>query len=228
MSHALWLLAGTLCIAPFRVDSAKVGGPNMSTTTWAPGEGSVYEFRIDNKLAATVRVGETIAIPDVPADRRVMVGVRLDGRPYESFRVDLRKEPEQRACFWLYEGYWHWVNAGWDESKGCSCADTCKTTAKYGKHTVTLADAQRIQAAARKYLAKESFPMPSGATIDCEGVVRMRQWILADGGTHDDELRLTLRVAESKAGRLLQELRMKKVGNEWQVLGSGEVIYHLR
>ena len=228
MNHALWLLAGTLCIAPFRVDSVKVGGPNMSTTTWAPGEDSVYEFRIDNKLAATVRAGETIAIPDVPADRRVMVGVRLDGRPYESFRVDLRGEPEQRACFWLYEGYWHWVNTGWDESKGCSCADTCKTTAKYGKQTVTLADAQRIQAAARTFLAKQSYPLPSDATIDCEGVVRMSQWILNDGSTLDDELRLSYRVANTEAVRVMQELRIRKVGKEWQVLGGGEVVYHPR
>jgi hypothetical protein len=111
---------GAICIAPFH--PPRDNGPNMSQTTWPPSSESKFTFRIDGKLKATVAKGEMAVIPGVPADRKVLVEVRLDGKPYESFRLDLREEPEKRSCLWLYEGYWHWVNMGWgDEAKGCRC-----------------------------------------------------------------------------------------------------------
>ena len=109
---------GTVCIAPFRVPEI-ASGPNMSFTP-APTKYSTFEFRFDKKLKASVKQGEMISIDNVPADRSVMVGVRLDGRPFESFRLDLRKEPGRKECLWLYPGYWHWIT-GWDEKRGCRC-----------------------------------------------------------------------------------------------------------
>lgn len=110
---------GVVCIAAFQIPG--VGhGPNMSQTTWGPSAGSKFEFRI-GKIKKTVGANEMVKIAGVPADRKVMVGIRLDGKPFESFPLDLRKEPGRRACLWLYEGYWHWVNTGWDAVKGCRC-----------------------------------------------------------------------------------------------------------
>jgi hypothetical protein len=218
------LLAGTICIAAFQ--AAEPLQPNMSATTWGPSAASVYEFRVGKGLQASVRNGETVSIEGVPTDRRVLVGVRLDGRPYESFHIDLREEPDQRACLWLYRGYWHWVNTGWDESKGCRCVESCRQSAKLGDLTLTLAEAQRIQSVARQYLAKQSLPLPSAAMIDCEGVVRMDGWILEPAS--DAELRLAYRIAQTNVSIVRQELRVKRVGKEWQVLGSSQVIHHLR
>ena len=112
---------GSICVAAFHVDPLKYGGPNMSQTTWAPTTRSKFEFRI-GKIKTTVPPDKMVKIANVPADRKVMLGIRLDGKPYESFRIDLREEPGRRACLWLYVGYWHWVNTGWDEGKGCRCA----------------------------------------------------------------------------------------------------------
>lgn len=95
--------------------------PPMDPPTWPPSWDSKFTFRIDKKLRATVANGEMFLITGVPADRKVLVEIRLDGRPFEAFRLDLRKEPEKRICLWLYEGYWHWVNTGWDAEKGCRC-----------------------------------------------------------------------------------------------------------
>jgi hypothetical protein len=110
---------GVVCVAAFHVQAIE-NGPNMSQTTWAPARDSKFEFRI-GKIKAIVPHGQMVAIANVPADRTVMVGVRLDGKPFESFPLDLRKEEKRRACLWLYHGYWHWVNTGWDEAKGCRC-----------------------------------------------------------------------------------------------------------
>jgi len=110
---------GVICVAAFHIGSKSLG-PNMSQTTWAPSADSKFEFRI-GKIKKTVGPDEMVKIAGVPADRRVMVGIRLDSKPFESFPLDLRKEPGRRACLWLYEGYWHWVNTGWDAVQGCRC-----------------------------------------------------------------------------------------------------------
>jgi hypothetical protein len=60
-------------------------------------------------------------IKGLPTDRKILVEVRQDGQPTESFRLDLRKEEKNRVCLWLYTGYWHWVNTGWDAAHGCRC-----------------------------------------------------------------------------------------------------------
>jgi hypothetical protein len=116
---------GVICIAPFDVRTPEgrsyASGPNMSQTTWPPSTDSKFTFRIDKKLKATVGNGEMVLVEDVPADRKVLVEIRLDGKPFESFRLDLRKEPDQRVCLWLYGGYWHWVNLRWDPKLGCKC-----------------------------------------------------------------------------------------------------------
>ena len=110
---------GIICVAAFQPPGLG-SGPHMSQTTWAPAADSKFEFRIGKGIKATVPANKMVTISGVPADRRVMVGVRLDGKPFESFPVDLRKE-DGRACLWLYKGYWHWVNTGWDRVKGCRC-----------------------------------------------------------------------------------------------------------
>ena len=111
---------GTLCIAAFQAQQPP-GLPNMSPETWAPSAKSVFTFRIGKEVKRTVAQGEMATIAGVPADRKVLIGVRLDGKPFESFWIDLRREPNQRACLWLYPGYWHWINTGWDRANGCRC-----------------------------------------------------------------------------------------------------------
>src|SRR4030095_15001320 len=90
---------GAICIAPFHVPMPL--GPNMSDTTWPPTTLSKFTFRLDKKLKATVGQGEMALITGVPRNRKVLVEVRLDGKPYESFRLDLRKEPESTPRTWL-------------------------------------------------------------------------------------------------------------------------------
>jgi hypothetical protein len=109
---------GSICIAAFHPDPSH--GPRMDDLP-GPGPESKYSFRVDHKLRATVGEGEMARIPDLPTDRKVLVEIRLDGDPTESFRLDLGKEEKNRACLWLYMGYWHWVNTGWDEKNGCRC-----------------------------------------------------------------------------------------------------------
>jgi hypothetical protein len=111
---------GVICVAAFHL-SSMANGPNMSQTTWAPGADSKFEFRIGKNVKAIVPAEKMVTISGVPADRKVMLGIRLDGKPFESFPIDLRKEENRRACLWLYPGYWHWVNMGWDKAKGCRC-----------------------------------------------------------------------------------------------------------
>jgi hypothetical protein len=112
----------SICIAPFHVP---VGGdalePIMSQTTWPPSEDSRFEFRIHGTRRATVTNGEMASISGLPTDRRIRVTVSLDGRPFESLSLDLRHESEHRICLWLYPGYWHWINNGWQEKLGCRC-----------------------------------------------------------------------------------------------------------
>ena len=111
---------GVICVAAFHLSSMS-NGPNMSQTTWAPGADSKFEFRVGKSIKAVVPADKMVTIAGVPADRKVMVGIRLDGKPFESFQIDLRQEDGRRACLWLREGYWHWTNTGWYEAKGCRC-----------------------------------------------------------------------------------------------------------
>jgi hypothetical protein len=109
---------GSICIAPFHQDPSH--GPAMDLQ--GPGPGSKYSFHIDRKTVATVGEGERELVEDLPADRKVLVEVRLDGKPTESFRIDFRQNPEKRLCFWLYSGYWHWLVSDYpDKSRDCTC-----------------------------------------------------------------------------------------------------------
>lgn len=110
---------GAVCIAPFKTDFS---GPQMLMDRPAPGAHGKYSFRFDKKLKATVGSDERRLITDVPADRKVLVEVRLDGKPTENFWIDLSKDPENRVCLWLYEGYWNWqVDHGWHWRRACRC-----------------------------------------------------------------------------------------------------------
>ena len=93
----------------------------MSQETWGPSATSVFTFQIGKRAAVSAHAGETVFLKDLPTDRRVLVRVKLDHRPFESFWLNLRTEPNRRACLWLYPGYWHWINTGWDEKHGCTC-----------------------------------------------------------------------------------------------------------
>lgn len=112
--------AGVICIAAFK-PAPKDNLPNMSSETWAPSPTSVFTFQIGRGTPRALHVNETVLITDVPVDRRVLVRVKLDDRPFESFWLDLRKEPNQHVCLWLYPGYWHWINTGWNPKLGCTC-----------------------------------------------------------------------------------------------------------
>jgi hypothetical protein len=118
---------GVICIAPFHVEEPEPGrpplaaGPNMSQTTWGPGADSVFTFRIDKRPRVAVRNHEMLLISGLPVDRKVKVEVRLDDKPFEAFSLNLGGKPEQRVCLWLYGGYWHWVDIGWDAVRGCKC-----------------------------------------------------------------------------------------------------------
>ena len=108
---------GTICIAAFKPATGDT--PNMTMETWGPAPESVFTFQVARHAPVAVHANETVPIKDVPVDRRVLVWVKLDGRPFESFWLDLRKEPNRRVCLWLYRGYWHWINTGWDAKLGC-------------------------------------------------------------------------------------------------------------
>lgn len=110
---------GVICIAPFE-GARPASEPPMSTTP-APSPAAVFTFVVDKRLKASVRKGEMALITGVPADRKVMVEVRLDRQGFETFWLHLGKEPDQRVCLWLYPGYWHWIDNGWDPRLGCKC-----------------------------------------------------------------------------------------------------------
>ena len=119
---------GSLCIAPFHVEVPAPGEPPnadpiLSRTTWPPSAKSVFEFRIDGRPAVTARNHEMVAVTGLPLDRKIKVEVRLDGKPFETFRLELGKRPGNRVCLWLYEGYWHWIDNGWHAELGCRCGD---------------------------------------------------------------------------------------------------------
>ncbi len=110
--------AGEVCIAPVQSDPSH--GPQMDKTP-APLATSKFRFRLDKRLEATVAQGEMARIENVPHDRKVLVDIRLDGKPFEAYWIDLAKKDRNRVCLWLYSGYWHWVDLGWDPKRGCKC-----------------------------------------------------------------------------------------------------------
>lgn len=114
--------AGVICIAPFRMDEEIRSrySPTMSTTQ-APSPDTVFNFIVDKRLKAAVKSGEMARITGVPVDRKVKVEVRAGKVGFETFWLHLGKERDQRVCLWLYPGYWHWINNGWDPKLGCKC-----------------------------------------------------------------------------------------------------------
>jgi hypothetical protein len=118
---------GAICIAPFHVQEPSPtqpprAEPIMSQDTRPPSTGSVFTFLVDRRLKATVRNHEMALVRGVSTERKVKVEVRLDGKPFETFWLDLRNKPDHRACLRLYPGYWHWIDQGWDAKLGCKCA----------------------------------------------------------------------------------------------------------
>jgi len=111
---------GMICIAAFK-PAPQDNLPNMSPETWGPSSKSVFTFQVGKLAPAAVHSSQTVSIRNVPADRRVLVRIKLDERPFESFWLNLRRESNQRVCLWLYPGYWHWINTGWNTKLGCTC-----------------------------------------------------------------------------------------------------------
>ena len=112
---------GSICIAPFKADDYSIGPPMLMEFS-APSSKTTYSFRIDKKFRATVGVGEMAHIEGLPLDRKVLVEVRMNDKPMEAFRLDLRNQwSDNRVCLWLYPGYWHWIDNGWDPKLGCRC-----------------------------------------------------------------------------------------------------------
>jgi hypothetical protein len=124
--HAAEPATGPICLAPFHVPTPAAGKPTasdpiMSQTTWPPQADSAFEFRIDQRPSISLHNHEMLAVADLPIDRRVKVVVRLDGRPFEAFSLDLGAATDHRICLWLYPGYWHWIDNGWSPELGCKC-----------------------------------------------------------------------------------------------------------
>ena len=113
---------GQLCLAAFVKTASDVGEPS-SQTTWAPQRDSHFTFFIDGQLRATVGKGEIAHVKELPTNQPIRVRVRLDDRPFESFNLSLSKAPDRRICLWLYPGYWHWIDRGWDAKLGCQCGE---------------------------------------------------------------------------------------------------------
>jgi hypothetical protein len=110
---------GVICIAPF--EAPRPGSEPPISTTPAPSPDTVFTFVVDKRLKASVRRGEMALLTGVPVDRRVKVEVRTQTRGFETFWLHLGKEPEKRVCLWLYPGYWHWIDNGWEPKLGCKC-----------------------------------------------------------------------------------------------------------
>jgi len=76
----------------------------MSPETWGPSASSVFTFKVGKQAPVTVHSNEAVSIKDVPTDRRVLVRVQLDGRPFESFWIDLRKSRTSASAFGCIRG----------------------------------------------------------------------------------------------------------------------------
>lgn len=132
---------GELCIAPFRVprvapgDPPPIGEPSLSNTTWAPRYESRFRFYVDGSLRATVAVGDSAHLKELPLARPIQVRVMLDDRPFESFALDLAEARDHRICLWLYPGYWHWIDNGWHASLGCKCGEAPAPASATGDRT---------------------------------------------------------------------------------------------
>ena len=125
---------GLICIAPFGAhvpaDPNMPGDVNLSTATWPPTAASVFAFRLDGKQVAAVHLGEMAAVRGVALDRKVKLSIKLDGKPFESYPIDLGAEPDGRTCLWLYPGYWRWLNGPWDAKRGCKCETSAEPPPK--------------------------------------------------------------------------------------------------
>jgi hypothetical protein len=105
---------GMVCIAPFQVSKDQYLESPRSLHTWAPGEKSKFSFSVDGKVRAEVGAGESACMKDLETQKPIRISVKLDGKPYESFKLDLAQEGQSRVCLWLYPNYWHWINNGWE------------------------------------------------------------------------------------------------------------------
>lgn len=117
--------SGRICIAPFSGRAPlTIGEPNLSETTWSPQRGSHFKFYVDGRLRATITDGESADLKGLPTSRPVRIRVVLDGKAFEAFKLNLGSSPGHRICLWLYPGYWHWIDNGWDAALGCRCGET--------------------------------------------------------------------------------------------------------
>lgn len=116
--------------------------------------------------------------------------------------------------------------------------DSClkETTIKVAnrEQIITLQDAEQIKLAVENYLAAEkpklepSVSGPGKVFIDCQGTVRMGEWILESSFSGRPELRLTFRILTSAHFIVRQEINLRQAEGQWKVLGSSCVTYHLR
>ena len=112
--------SGEVCLAAFKVSATG----ELAMDLPGPGPGSKYTFRFDKKTDVTLGEGDERLVAALPADRRMLVEVRLDGKRTEAYWLDLRDHQRGRACLWLYRGYWHWAVTQWDDrQRGCHCWD---------------------------------------------------------------------------------------------------------
>ena len=114
---------GMICIAPFHAEPGSFGvhRPPMPDPTWGIAPNSIFEFRIDGRLRATVTNAQMAMISGLPTDRRIKVLVVHNHQPYETVSVDFRRQPEPRICLWMDPGRWRWINIAWKEALGCRC-----------------------------------------------------------------------------------------------------------
>ncbi len=101
------------CSNPSRIPPSP-GEPSLSQTTWAPQHDSRFTFFVNGHQSATLADGQMAYLTGLPTNKPIRVRARLDGRPFEAFSLDLSRATDHRICLWLYPGYWHWINNGWD------------------------------------------------------------------------------------------------------------------
>ena len=82
---------------------------------------SKFTFRIDEDLKATVGSGEMVLIKDVPADRKVLSWRSASTGNLSKACGSICERKTTGGCPWLYGGYWHWIDLGWDPKLGCKC-----------------------------------------------------------------------------------------------------------